>query len=170
MTKDVPPDRLTLLWAGALPWSLVGTGLLLLGAQLLLTSVSPAQAPGWLALLVFSALAAGGLKARFVLGKATSRTVARAATVGHLGRLQRVGVAIGLKALLLVLLMMALGYLVRHSGLPSPLRGWVCLAIGFALLWAARDYWRLVVGARLSHLVFGLACLLVLLAGVSWWA
>lgn len=119
--------------------------------------------PWVLPAMVVTALAAGLLKGQLVLGKATARTTERIAGLGELGRLHRIGAAIGLKALLLVVLMMLMGYLVRHSGWPPPLRGWLCLAVGFALLWGSRAYWRLVIGDRLTNTLCWLVMLLWLL-------
>lgn len=141
----LPLHRATLFWAGALPWTLIGAGLLLLGASLVARTNLFAERPWMAALLVASALLAGWFKGWLVLGKAADRTLQRVAATdsGTLG--QRVLAALGLRALALVLVMMLLGYAVRHSGLPVGLRGWVCLAIGFALLWSSLRYWRVLI-------------------------
>lgn len=145
-TASMPVHRATLFWAGALPWTLVGVGLLLLGSSLVARSNLFAEQPLAAGLLVGSALLAGWLKGRLVLAKAADRTLQRAAAIcgGTLG--QRVFAALGARALVLVLAMMLLGYAVRHSGLPPGVRGWICLAIGFALLWSSVRYWRVLFG------------------------
>ena len=53
----LPLHRATLFWAGALPWTLIGAGLLLLGASLVARTSLFAERPWMAALLVAQRLA-----------------------------------------------------------------------------------------------------------------
>lgn len=170
-TPQSSPDPVCIFWAGAFPWTLIGTGLLLLGTDLAARSSWLAGHPLGLISLMVSALGLGYLKGRFVLAPVAGRTLDRLADRAGGGRLKSIISALGLRSLLLVAGMMLLGILVRRSGLWPELRAWVCLAIGFALIWSARVYWQEIIGHAWTRRLGAIALIVWLtLGGLMWWA
>jgi uncharacterized membrane protein len=114
-------------------WSLAGCGLLTAGCIWIFESRSPAAIP-----VLLLALAAGALKARYVLDRTARRTTARIESRGD-GRC--LGGFLSWKSWLLVAAMILLGRLLRASPLPLLARGGIYAAIGSALLIASRTLW-----------------------------
>jgi hypothetical protein len=127
-------SRRTHLLAAALLWSLVGAGLLAVGARWALASRSPFV---WAVLIV--AVVLGWLKARLILDRTARRTIRRIEARGD-GRC--LGGFLSWKSWLLVFCMIFLGRALRHSSLPLIWRGGIYAAIGTALLVASRLPWQ----------------------------
>ena len=119
------------LLAAALIWSLVGALLMSRGFQWL-TEISWQ----WLAL---PALALGTLKGLFILDGVARKNIER---IRGMQDGACIGAVYSLKTWGLVVLMIALGRLVRSALLPRELVGPLYLAIGWALFWASRLIWR----------------------------
>ncbi|MDM7917124.1 MAG: hypothetical protein ACE15D_10055 [Candidatus Eisenbacteria bacterium] len=126
-------SRGTHLLAAAVLWTVVGAGLSAAGIAWMIGSRSPLAVPQ-----LAGALAAGLLKARFVLKRAGAKTVTRIERRGD-GRC--LGGFLSWRSWLLVLSMIALGRLLRASPLPSLWRGAIYLAIGVALSAASLPIW-----------------------------
>jgi len=125
--------KLHLLLA-ALMWSVVGAVLLVFGALWVLGGQSR-----WAVPLVAGAVAGGLLKARFVLDRAAGRVVARIRARGD-GRC--IGGFLSLRTWGLVLVMAGAGRLLRGGVVPTLVVGFVYVAIGTALVVAARCLWQ----------------------------
>ena len=98
----------------------------------------------WLAvyhrlILVIPALFLGTLKSRFILDRTAKKSIDRI-------RLLEDGTCLGavysVKTWMLVLLMMSMGIVLRHSPFPRPLLGMLYITIGWALFWSSRHGWR----------------------------
>jgi hypothetical protein len=126
----------TLVLASAMTWSAVGIGLAGAGlAWTLRSAASGSAAAGSLAL----AGAVGLAKGRWVLAPRATANVRRIA--GASGRRPIVSFFSPL-AWGLVAAMMALGWVLRHSGVPKDVLGPVYAAVGSALLVGALPTWR----------------------------
>ncbi len=112
-------------------WSLVGLFLLIRGCLFL-------RQAGQMWLLL-PALAVGTAKSRFMLDRAAGRNLTRLAG-------KRDGDCLGgvysAKMWGLVAAMMIMGWLLRHSGLPWGLVGFIYAAIGWAMFFSSRIPWR----------------------------
>lgn len=81
----------------------------------------------------------GILKGEFMIGKAGKKAIARIVTLPERSPFWQVftpgqwGLVFG---------MMSLGMIIRFSGVPKHIRGLVLTAIGVALIWASRHFWR----------------------------
>ncbi len=130
--KPAAAARTHLLLA-ALLWTTVGGVLLVLGARWAL-----AVRLWWMAPVLAMAVAVGALKAEYVLAHAARRAIERIRARGD-GRC--IGGFLSIRTWLFVLLMMALGYALRHGLAPKPAVGVLYVAVGTALLLAARRFW-----------------------------
>jgi len=131
--KPAAPVRVHLL-AAAVAWAVVGAGLLFLGARWALVSEST-----YVHVLLAAAVGGGWLKARFVLRRAARRSIERIRARGD-GRC--LGGFLPLWGWGLVLVMMGLGFALRHGLLPHPFVGLIYVAIGTALLTGSISFWR----------------------------
>ena len=84
------------------------------------------------------AIVAGALKAHFVLKRTAGRMIERIRVRGD-GRC--LGGFVSLPTWGFVILMMGLGYLLRHGLLPHTVVGVIYVAVGAALLLASRRIW-----------------------------
>lgn len=132
MPKPAASSAAHLLAAASL-WTAAGAGLLTAGALWAFEAPPRAAAP-----YLIAAVAAGLVKARFVLDRVARRIVHRIVERGD-GRC--LGGFLSWRSWLLVAAMMILGRLLRESPLPVPLRGAIYAAIGAALLAASVRVW-----------------------------
>lgn len=126
----------------ALIWTVVGIGLSTMG--LLFWFHLP-----YLGNLDPQHLAIGGLmmgiglvKGKFVLDKTAGRVIDRVETLQEINPAKSILQMFGAKTLALIGAMMFIGYLLRAMGVSYEIRGLVYLAVGPALLWSSRNYWR----------------------------
>jgi uncharacterized membrane protein len=131
--KPAASARTHLLLAAAM-WTVVGALLLLFGVKWTLRGQI---ALAWLLLAV--AVAAGALKARFLLRRAAGRTIERIRTRGD-GRC--VGGFLSIRSWAFVALMAGAGRLLRGALLPRAVVGLIYVAVGTALLLASRRLWQ----------------------------
>lgn len=122
------------LWLAALMWTAVGTLLTLVGVRWVLAGEVPHV---WWLLAV--AVAAGLVKARFVLARTAARMVARIRRRGD-GRC--IGGFLSVRSWAFVALMITAGRLLRGGLLPRTIVGFVYVAVGTALLVAGSRIWR----------------------------
>ncbi|MEW6251370.1 MAG: hypothetical protein AB1716_12040 [Planctomycetota bacterium] len=130
--KPAASARVHLLLA-ALLWTAVGIGLLTAGLRWAL-----AGGRTYMAVLVVVAMLAGVLKAEFVLARTARRVISR---IQARGDHRCAGGFLSVRTWLFVLLMMALGYTLRHGLLPHEVVGVIYVAVGAALLVASRRFW-----------------------------
>jgi hypothetical protein len=131
--KPSAPARGHLLTA-AIAWTVVGAALLFFGLRWAWASQS-----GLVRGLLIAAVFAGALKARLVLRRAARRSIDR---IRSRGDDRCLGGFIPLWGWGLVLLMMGMGFALRHGLLPHPVVGLIYVAIGTALLTGSVDFWR----------------------------
>jgi hypothetical protein len=130
--KPVAPRRVQLLLA-ALAWTVVGCGLGTFGVIWLVD-----DATCWSPILGLLAVVLGLMKGRFILRQAADRVTRR---IAERGEDRCVGGFFSWTTWLLVLVMMALGQVLRRSPLPLWALGLTYLAVGVALLAASRHLW-----------------------------
>lgn len=130
--KPAASARTHLLLA-ALLWTCVGTGLSIAGIRW-----SASSGFLWTLILLALGVSVGLAKGRYALEKTARVSAARMASRGD-GKC--LGGFLSWQSWLLVLGMMAAGYLLRRSGVPKPLLGFLYVAIGTALLRGSRVYW-----------------------------
>ncbi len=130
--KPAAPARVHLLLA-ALLWTTVGAGLLIVGARWAL-----AAGLWYMPLLLLVAAAAGAAKAEFVLARTARRAIDRIRTRGD-GRC--IGGFLSWRTWAFVVLMMGLGYSLRHGLLRHEVVGVIYVWVGTALLLASRRFW-----------------------------
>ena len=131
--KPAASARTHLLLAAAM-WTVVGTLLLSFGVRWTLAGQIPLD---WL--LLATTVAAGWLKARFVLRRPARRMIERIRTRGD-GRC--VGGFLSIRSWAFVALMAGAGRLLRGELLPRTIVGLVYVAVGTALLLASHELWR----------------------------
>jgi len=120
-------------------WTLAGLGVCAAGTIWMAQSHSR-----WFTPIALLAIAAGAMKARFVLDRTAGHIIRRIEERGD-GRC--LGGFLSWKGWCLVAAMMILGRLLRMSPLPLLPRGAIYLAIGAALLFASRRVWEALRGA-----------------------
>ena len=118
----------------ALLWTAVGGGLSLAGLVWCARAVRP-----WSWALASGGVALGILKGRFALERTARSSAARIASRGD-GKC--LGGFLSWKSWVFVLAMVTAGAVLRRSGLPRELLGVLYTAVGTALLWGSRVYWR----------------------------
>jgi hypothetical protein len=130
--KPAAPARVHLLLA-ALLWTTVGSVLLIAGARWALgTGIR------YMPLVLVVAAAAGAAKAEFVLARTARRSIDRIRARGD-GRC--IGGFLSWRTWGFVVLMMGLGYTLRHGLLPHSVVGVIYVWVGTALLLASRRFW-----------------------------
>lgn len=127
--KPGVPQRVHLLLA-ALLWAGIGSMLMMRGTRWLVDS-------GTLWLLL-PALVLGTLKSILVLDRVARRGLDR---ILRLADGTCLGAVYSLKTWMVVVLMIAAGYVLRHSTLPRTLLGVVYVTIGWALFMSSRHAW-----------------------------
>ena len=129
--KPVASSRLQLLLAGG-TWSTVGTGLICVGTYWLASNSSHL-----ISLLAIS-LCLGLAKSLLILDRVANRIVKRIELRGE-GRC--LASFYSLRAWALVILMMAMGRILRGAGISYSLLGMVYVAVGTGLLMSSRSIW-----------------------------
>jgi len=130
--KPAASARTHLLLAAGL-WTVVGVLLLYFGTRWIL-----AGRQHHVAVLLAGAVAAGLLKGQFVLKRTARRTATRIRQRGD-GRC--VGGFLSLRSWAFVALMATIGRLLRGGLLPHGAVGFIYVAVGCGLLWAAATLW-----------------------------
>jgi hypothetical protein len=131
--KPAASIRSRLLVAAAI-WTLVGLGLFAAGSR---WTVMDHGARGWVGLAL--GLAFGWLKARYILA---GRAAANARRIVARGEGRCLGGVFDWSTWALVLAMIGLGYLMRHSDAPRPWIGVIYVTVGSALVLASAGTWR----------------------------
>jgi len=121
----------THLLLAALLWTAIGWFLMLRGVGYLGGSLF------WP--LVIGALLIGTIKSRYVLDKSARRGIER---INHFSGNTCIGAVYSWKTWLLVIAMMLFGLIVRSSPISRDLIGFICVAIGWSLVWSSRFAWR----------------------------
>ncbi len=130
--KPAASARTHLLLAAAL-WTVVGSMLVLFGARWALSAGG-----GYMPFVLVAAVLAGAAKSELVLARTARRAISRIEARGD-GRC--IGGFLSVRTWLFVLLMMALGYGLRHGLLRPAVVGVIYVAIGSALVLASRRFW-----------------------------
>ncbi|HKJ65313.1 MAG TPA: hypothetical protein VJ969_07925 [Desulfopila sp.] len=138
LKPGVPKD--VHLFAAALLWSLVGTGLLLRGTFWLIA----AGTTGFLIIAVI----AGSVKSLFILDKSARKGIDR---ILRLDDGSCLGAVYSKGTWLLVAAMMGAGYLLRHSPVPLGLAATLYAAVGWSLLLSSRLAWKAWAKSRKRH-------------------
>jgi hypothetical protein len=120
--------------AAAVAWTVVGGALTVAGVVWCVASPLP-----WSAGLIVLGVALGAAKARWVLAAVARRNSARLVDRGDGHCL---GGFVSWRGWLLIVGMMAAGFLLRNSGLPLPILGPLYVAVGTALLLGSLSLWR----------------------------
>jgi hypothetical protein len=122
------------LLVAALIWTVVGAGLFVAGAN---WAVVGQGGRGWAGMGL--ALLAGWFKGRYLL---SGRAAANARRIVAAGEGKCLGGVFDGSAWLLVLAMIGLGFVLRHSAVPRPWIGLIYVAVGTALMLASLGTWR----------------------------
>ncbi len=130
--KPAARARTHLLLAGLL-WTCVGAGLWLAGVRW-----SAQSNPPWGLVLVSAGCAVGVAKGRWALERSARASAERIARRGD-GKC--LGGFLSWQSWVLVLGMMAAGFVLRRIGTPPAILGFVYTAVGAGLLWGSRIYW-----------------------------
>ena len=129
--KPVASSRLQLLLAGG-TWSTVGTGLICVGTYWLASSSNHLMS------LLAISLCLGLVKSFLILDRVADRIVKRIELRGE-GRC--LASFYSLRAWALVILMMAMGRILRGAGISYSLLGVIYAAVGTGLLMSSRSIW-----------------------------
>ena len=89
--------------------------------------------------LVVGALLAGSVKSRFILDKSARQGIDR---IKRFAGETCIGAVYSWKTWLLVIVMMLFGLLIRISPISRDLIGFVCVTIGWSLIWSSRFAWH----------------------------
>ncbi|MBD3867324.1 MAG: hypothetical protein IFK94_04280 [Acidobacteria bacterium] len=127
-------SRSSRLLVAALVWTLVGLGLLIAGGRF---AVASGWKPGVAAVL--AGLILGALKGRFLLAKIARENASR---IESGPATSWIGASFSLSSWGIAGFFMILGMVVRRSGLPVSLIGFVYIAAGFGLFIASCSGWR----------------------------
>ena len=134
-------SRNTHLKVAAALWGFVGLGLLLAGSFFLFGNHAAGDGPfgvGMASIVGFVvALVIGGIKGRLVLPRVGKKNVARILALPEKSPLH---MTFSAKSWLLVLLMIAIGRLIRFAGAPPFIVGTIYTAVGVALLLGSTCY------------------------------
>lgn len=119
----------------ALFWTAIGLALGFFGVKWICLGFDPRWAALWLLICV----AVGLLKGEFAIGKAAKKSVVRIQNLPETSPFYQVftkgqwGIVLG---------MMFLGMVIRQLPIDKSYRGLVLAAVGVALLWASRYFWK----------------------------
>jgi hypothetical protein len=144
MTMHIPEpavSRRTLILSAAITWGLVGAFLSLRGV---FWFKSPSPAVLGLALL---ALGLGFLKGQFIFSRLARRNILRIRELSPHKEKICLFAFQAIQSYVIIVGMIALGMILRHSTLPRTDLAVLYLAIGSALIYASFQYWR----AALPH-------------------
>ena len=119
------------LFLAALLWTFVGIGLMIRGTLWV--------AGGQNILFLPLAFVIGSLKSLFILDKSAKKSIDR---IQNLTDGSCLGAVYSYKTWLLVLAMMGMGYIIRHSSIPLSTIGFIYVLIGWALLFSSRHGWK----------------------------
>lgn len=128
--KPGVPRRTHLLLA-ALLWTTVGLILMVRGCAYLIYDSSIA--------FFLPAILIGSLKSFFILDKSAKKSIDR---IQHLADGSCLGAVYSIKTWVLVVVMMTMGYLLRHSGISPSIIGSLYVIIGWALFFSSRAGWK----------------------------
>ncbi len=126
----------------AVLWTVVGAGLLTMGAVFWFHLPYLGFLDRYHFLVGGMALGVGLLKGQFVLNRTANRVIDRVQDLAEPNPLKSVFQMFGWKTILLILSMMGIGVALRWAGVSFEVRGLIYLAVGLALLWSSRCYWR----------------------------
>ncbi|MCT7950530.1 hypothetical protein NG798_12080 [Ancylothrix sp. C2] len=129
------------LWIAGTLWTLVGTGLFMMGLVFwfhfpYLGFLDSKHILGGMA-----ALSVGLIKGKFILDKTAGRVIERVEVLQEPNPFKSVFQMFGGKTIALILAMIGLGVVLRIAGVSFEVRGLVYIAVGIALLWSCRRYW-----------------------------
>lgn len=122
------------LLLASLTWTIVGAALLAAGLRWSMTIEG-----AWLVLFMAGAVSLGVVKARFALRRAALRVVDRIVSRGDD---KCIGGFFSWRTWLFVLLMSGFGRILRLSGIPTPVVGFIYTVVGLALLIGSWWLWR----------------------------
>lgn len=139
--KNTGLSRSQHLWIAGGLWTLVGTGLFLMGLVFwfhfpYLGFLDSKHIIGGIA-----ALSVGLIKGKFILDKTAGRVIERVEVLQEPNPFKSVFQMFGGKTIALILSMIGLGVILRIAGVSFEIRGLVYIAVGIALLWSCRCYW-----------------------------
>jgi hypothetical protein len=134
--KKPAAKRNTLALIAGLIWSLTGLGLATVATLWLISSPTP-----YLVFALALGLFVGWTVYRFKFGKLAAQNLERIYSQSPGNDKVCVFAFQNVRSYFLVLIMMTMGYLVRHSGLPKPYLAPMYLAIGVALLLSSTNYY-----------------------------
>lgn len=139
--KNTGLSRSQHLWIAGTLWTLVGTGLFLMGLVFwfhfpYLGFLDSKHILGGIA-----ALSVGLIKGKFILDKTAGRVIERVEILQEPNPFKSVFQMFGAKTIALILAMIGLGVALRIAGVSFEVRGLVYIAVGIALLWSCRCYW-----------------------------
>jgi hypothetical protein len=135
-------SRRTLIFSAAITWGLVGT---FLSLRAVVWFKPPRPAALGLALL---ALGLGFLKGRFVFSGLARRNIRRIRDLSPHKQKICLFAFQAVQSYVIIIGMMTLGLLLRHSPLPRSDLAVLYLAIGSALIYASFQYWRAALPGR----------------------
>lgn len=129
------------LWIAAAIWTIVGTGLFIMGLVFwfhfpYLGFLDTRHVIGGT-----GALSVGLIKGKFILDKTANRVIERVETLAEPNPLKSVFQMFGAKTIILILAMMGIGIVLRLAGVSFEVRGLIYIAVGTALVWSCRRYW-----------------------------
>ena len=130
------------LWFAATLWTVIGAALFVTGLRLWFGPAAPGVGNLQHLAIGAAAVALGLAKGQWVLNRAADRVIRRAPPGRTDNALHSLYAMFGPGTLILIAVMMALGMVLRSGVVSDALRGFVCLAIGPALIWSSRRYWR----------------------------
>lgn len=129
------------LWIAGTLWTLVGTGLFLMGLVFWFHFPYLGFLDSQHILGGMAALSVGLIKGKFILDKTASRVINRVDNLQEPNPFKSVFQMFGAKTIGLILAMIGLGVILRIAGVSFEVRGLVYIAVGIALLWSCRCYW-----------------------------
>jgi hypothetical protein len=129
------------LWIAASIWTLVGTGLMIMGLVFWFhfpyLGFLDGRHLGWGAV----ALSVGLFKGKLILDRTANRVIERVETLQEPNPFKSIFQMFGSKTIALILAMMGFGIALRRAGVSFEIRGLIYIAVGAALLWSCRQYW-----------------------------
>ena len=142
LTSSPGLNRQQHLWIAASIWTLVGAGLLTMGSIFWFHFPYLGDFDVRHIAIGSGALTIGLLKGKFVLDKTAARVIDRTGTLSEPNPFKSVFQMFGGKTIALIVSMMGIGVILRAMGVSFEIRGLIYLAVGTALLWSCRQYWK----------------------------